>query len=283
MPELPEVETMRRGILPIVGSTVSAVTTPQIVYRPIVMRPAIATLRKRLIGQVVTDVRRLGKRVLVDFDSKQTLVLQPKMAGLVSIENVPSDAHTRLIICFGDGPVRALKYWDRRGLGTIHLWSAEELAEQLDSRRLGPDALEIAFDDFYKRLSLTKREIKPALLEQATIAGIGNLYASEILHLAKIHPQARGNQLTKRQYRRMYEAMRKILTEAILYEGSTLSDGSYRNALNKDGQYQNSHRVYNRAEQLCLTCKKITIERIVQTQRSTFFCSICQRPNREPD
>ena len=115
------------------------------------------------------------------------------------------------------------------------------------------------------------------MLDQKKVAGIGNLYASEILHLSRIDPETRSRDLSPRQVRRMAVAVKEVLLDAIEHEGSTLSDGTYRNALNKAGGYQNAHRVYDREGDLCPTCHRSEIVRIVQAQRSTFFCRRCQK------
>ena len=118
------------------------------------------------------------------------------------------------------------------------------------------------------------REIKVALLDQRALAGIGNLYAAEILHMAGIHPQDRCHQL--RIIERLHEAMQEVLQLAIEYEGSTLSDGTYRNALNRSGSFQNHHRVYGRTGETCFDCQDGKIQRIMQAQRSTVYCPTCQ-------
>jgi formamidopyrimidine-DNA glycosylase len=171
--------------------------------------------------------------------------------------------------------VRLLWFWDRRGLGTVRLFRDEELTTLVDGR-LGRDALEMTFDDWRQALEKTRRPIKVALLDQRLSAGIGNLYASEILHLAGIHPQAPAASISAARVRKLHAAVQSVLHDAILHEGSTLSDGTYRNALNQDGNYQNSHRVYDRADQGCRSCAS-PIRRIVQAQRSTFYCPRCQR------
>ena len=127
-----------------------------------------------------------------------------------------------------------------------------------------------------ERLGHSRRAIKVALLDQRAVAGIGNLYASEMLHVATFHPAAHCHRLNSEQWTRLHAAMRLVLEEAIRYEGSTLSDGTYRNALNESGGYQVHHRVYDRTEQPCPTCGRGTIQHIVQAQRSTFFCPQCQ-------
>jgi formamidopyrimidine-DNA glycosylase len=119
--------------------------------------------------------------------------------------------------------------------------------------------------------------VKVALLDQRAVAGVGNLYASEILHLARIHPARPCDELARRHWNAIAAAAREVLETAIRYEGSTLSDGTYRNALNKEGGYQNEHRVYAKAGEPCPRCRRGVIERIVQAQRSTFFCPRCQQ------
>ncbi len=224
----------------------------------------------------VVRTRRIGKRVLLDLDSSESLVFQPKMAGLLLVGQPPSEAHVRMRLFFECGSEPEVIYWDRRGLGTIHLWSLEQIEEHLGPSKLGPDALAISESDFRLAFCELKREVKPALLDQSKVAGIGNLYASEILYTAKVHPERRCNELNRSQWSRIYRASIDILQEAILREGSTLGDGTYRNAQNNPGEYQHQHKVYDRADDPCFRCKT-SILRIVQSQRSTFFCPRCQK------
>jgi formamidopyrimidine-DNA glycosylase len=151
------------------------------------------------------------------------------------------------------------------------------LQAALGAGALGPDALELTADALRQRLHTSRRAIKVALLDQRAVAGIGNLYASEILHHAAIDPRTRCTRLTRGQWEKIHAATQEVLRTAIKYEGSTLSDGTYRNALNQSGGYQNHHRVYDRAGESCPRCKNKLVRRIVQTQRSTFYCPGCQR------
>ena len=118
--------------------------------------------------------------------------------------------------------------------------------------------------------------IKVLLLDQKVVAGIGNLYASEILHVAKIHPATPANRLKADQVRRLRDATLAVLEEAIRNEGSTLGDAAYRTALNQNGRYQNKHLVYRHTDEICPTCGEVPIRQIVQAQRSTFYCPVCQ-------
>lgn len=232
-----------------------------------------------MAGQTVSDVRRLAKRVVFDLSSGESLAIEPRMTGLMLLADPPDRAHLRLRFDFdGGGPFGRLWFWDRRGLGTVRLYRAGELEQELGPDRLGPDALALSEAAWRERCAATKRPIKVALLDQKWVAGIGNLYASEILHAAKIHPSARASGLSCRQVSRLAKSAQRVLNDAIRYEGSTLNDFTYRNALNRNGRYQDRHRVYRREGASCRTCRRGTIERFVQSQRSTFFCPVCQQP-----
>ncbi|HWB01064.1 MAG TPA: bifunctional DNA-formamidopyrimidine glycosylase/DNA-(apurinic or apyrimidinic site) lyase [Pirellulales bacterium] len=277
MPELPEVETMRRGIAPVVGGAVVGIERPRCTRRPIAINPAFPTLRRRMLGRTITATRRIGKRVILDFDDGDSLVIEPRMTGLVTLAEPPTRDHVRLLLhIHGDSP-HELRFWDRRGLGTVRLVRADEFDQRYGLAKIGPDALAISAADLRGRMATSRREIKVALLDQRAVAGIGNLYASEILHLARVHPQTSCGELSNAQWKAIHAATRKVLAAAIRYEGSTLGDGTYRNALNQSGGYQNHHRVYGRASKPCPRCST-PVERIVQAQRSTFFCPRCQSP-----
>ena len=277
MPELPEVETMRRGILSIVGASIVIAQRTPCSKRPIAISPRIDRLNKRVAGQRIQRVDRLGKRVVVVTENADRIIFEPRMTGLVLISDPPTKEHLRFRMQLKSCPVKELLFWDRRGLGNVCCLTDAQYQQKLLSGKLGPDALVISLAQFRERFKKSGREVKVALLDQSAVAGIGNLYASEILHLAGVHPQARCNRLSGQQWEKIHSCMVEVLELAIEYEGSTLSDGTYRNALNKSGGYQNQHRVYDRAGQQCPTCTRAEIIRIVQCQRSTFFCKRCQK------
>ena len=277
MPELPEVETMRRGILAAVGSRILDATKLRCLRKPIDVSPRPAQFRRRVRGATITKLGRAGKRVVIWLDTDEAIVIEPRMTGLVLVVDPPTEEHLRWRLQLAGGRLDEILYWDRRGLGNVRLFSRREYDSRFGLEKLGPDALNITPADFRNRLGKSRREIKPALLDQRAVAGIGNLYASEILHVAGIHPQRSCAAMTARQWEALTAATHQVLEEAIRYEGSTLGDGTYRNALNKQGGYQNEHRVYDRGDQPCLRCESGTVKRIVQTQRSTFFCASCQK------
>lgn len=276
MPELPEVETMRRGVLEIVGAKISKAERTPCPKRPIVITPRIDRLNNRVVNRKIISVDRLGKRVVIRLDSDDRLIFEPRMTGLVLIAEPPTSEHLRFCLHLTKCPIKKLSFWDRRGLGNVTLLSAAQYETKLTDGKLGPDALEISPDEFPNRFRHSKREIKVALLDQKAVLGIGNLYASEILHLAGVHPQTRCDLVSKKQWQRVYDFMIQVFEVAIKYEGSTLSDGTYRNAINGEGSYQNEHRVYDREGETCPSCGKSKIIRIVQAQRATFFCKKCQ-------
>jgi formamidopyrimidine-DNA glycosylase len=282
VPELPEVETMVRGIRPaVLGRRITAVRACPNTCRPIALAPSFPEFADRQLGATVTGVRRLGKRVVLDLSNAANVVIEPRMTGLVLLADAPDLEHLRMEWRFaGRREFNTLWFWDRRGLGTVRCYAPGELVAAFGPHKLGPDALEMSLAEWRARCRGTSRAIKVALLDQKLVAGIGNLYASEILHLARIHPASMANALSTRQIARLNEAVQIVLAEAIRYEGSTLGDGTYRNALNKQGGYQNEHRVYDRHNDLCPTCQTGVIVRIVQAQRSTFYCPRCQKARR---
>ncbi len=296
MPELPEVETMRRGILETVGATIESADCPPCPRRPILMEPAIKDFDARVQGRTIEAINRRGKRVLIELDDDQVIVIEPRMTGLVLITAPPTREHLRWRLTLPTNPktranpktstkpktrgrnqhAREILFWDRRGLGTVRLLTREEFTERVDAK-LGPDALVFTAEHIQSKLRSSRRAVKVALLDQKVVAGIGNLYAAEILFLAGIDPRTRCDKLSGPQWRRIRSCTLAVLNEAIEHEGSTLSDGTYRNALNDPGGYQNCHRVYDRAALPCPRCHDGVIRRIVQAQRSTFFCPKCQR------
>ena len=283
MPELPEVETMVRGIRTAVeGRIIEDYVACPNSCRPLTMKPFLAVQRGLALGKRIVEVRRRAKRILLVLDDGGAFVIEPRMTGLLLLADPPDREHLRLVWhLVGGGAKTDLWFWDRRGLGTVSLYGQQEWERLLGPERLGPDALEMTVPQWQELCRSTSRPIKVALLDQMRVAGIGNLYASEILHVCGVDPRRRACGLVRGEIERLAVAVRQVLQEAIHYEGSTLSDGTYRNALNRAGGYQNQHRVYDRADLPCPRCGG-QIRRIVQAQRATFFCPGCQKRTRSP-
>lgn len=276
MPELPEVETMRRSLIGAEGATIRRIEKVDCPRKPIGITPRIDQLRRRAEKQKVIAIERVGKRVALRLANDERLIFEPRMTGLIVTGKSPDPIYLRVKVELTGADLDKFWFWDRRGLGKVLLYNAAEFAEAYSTDKLGPDGLVVTAGDYKERLGKSRREIKPALLDQKAVAGIGNIYAAEILHLAKVHPAARCDRLSRKQWSAIADATHEILELAIRYEGSSLGDGTYRNKLNQDGSYQLHHRVYGRANEACPRCKQ-PIKQIVQTQRSTFFCPGCQK------
>lgn len=268
---------MRRGILAAVGSHVTNVVKLRCTRLPIEITPSIDRFRRRVVGRTIEKIGRAGKRVVIHLNSGDAIVIEPRMAGLVLVGDAPTQEHLRFRIELSGGVQQAIDYWDRRGLGNVRLLSSEEVESQLGPSKLGPDALVITAELYREKLASSQREIKVALLDQRAVAGIGNIYAAEILHLIGVHPRRKCCDISKREWSAMADATHDVLNAAIRFKGSTLTNGLFRDASNKKGGYQKKHLVYGREGKPCTRCKRGTVERIVQAQRSTFFCAKCQK------
>jgi len=285
MPELPEVETMRRGIAHVAGLRIATVTLPRGTVRPISMQPGPHAMQRRLTGRTIAAVHRFGKRVAIELQprglterkraGREWLVIEPRMTGLMLVADPPTPAHVRMEIGLDSRQHPRLLFWDRRGLGTIRLLDERGLSAACGPDRLGPDGLSVTGDELRERLGGSRRAVKVALLDQHAVAGIGNIYAAEILFAAGIDPRVPCRRLSAARWEQIAAAARSILAEAVRLEGSTITDETYKTADNRSGQFQLQHRVYGREGDACRHCRTAVV-RIVQTQRSTFFCPECQ-------
>ncbi len=274
---------MRRGIAAIAGCRVQGLRKPRSRLQAIAIIPPLAQFRRRVVGRTIVAVGRVGKRVVLELDSGDRIVLEPRMTGLILLGDPPDARRVRLVFELSGSSAGELLFWDQRGLGVVRLTTAAQFHQRYGPERLGPDALELSADTLRERLQASRRAIKTALMDQRALAGVGNLYASEILHRAGVHPALPCRSLRPGQWKQIHAAMRKILATAVEREGSTLRDGAYRVARDRPGGYQQFHAVYGRAGQPCLRCDKGEIVRIVQSGRSSFFCPVCQRMPRGVD
>lgn len=279
MPELPEVETIARGLArSLAGRTVANVrlTRPDMIHGnggPV----------ETLVGRRVCEVRRCGKQVRMllgqGTDTELVIHVHLGMTGrlLVVPGGEPVAKHTHLFVRF-EGWDRELRFCDPRRFGGIWLVREQAAAASHDwkGRRLPPvgaDPLDLTLPALRKLLA-RKRRIKPLLMDQAPISGMGNIYCDEALFRAGIHPLTPASQLGAEAVRRLRLAIRRVLTEAIRAGGSSISD--YRNAENGRGSFQERHRVYGREGLPCPVCRS-PIERLVVAGRGTHVCPKCQR------
>ncbi|MGI8742099.1 MAG: bifunctional DNA-formamidopyrimidine glycosylase/DNA-(apurinic or apyrimidinic site) lyase [Bryobacteraceae bacterium] len=262
MPELPEVETVVRSLAPLlIGRRIVEANFSS----RFVVRQDFDELAGRVRGQVVHSVRRHGKFILVEL-TEGTLAIHLGMTGKLLMDARPGD-YTRALFELDRG---LLVYDDVRHLGRIE-WDIG-LPKRVE--KLGPDALAIQPDDFLALLRRRKAQIKPLLLNQRFLRGMGNIYTDEALFLARIHPKAESTRLRKDRALRLHQSMIDVLTLAIEHKGSSISD--YVDAEGNRGDFQSRHQVYGRKGQPCPRCGN-PIRRIVVAQRGTHYCARCQR------
>lgn len=255
MPELPEAETIVRSLrTPLTGRRIASAE--------FLSRRVSRDSPERLVGRTVADVRRYGKQIVVALDGLNVLV-KLGMTGSLLWNSEPGP-YTRAVIESDGG---RLCFDDIRQFGSLSLLDGEP-------DTLGPDPLETGPEEFVARLRSRDRAVKPLLLDQSFLRGIGNIYADEALFRAGLHPEARARRLTNERALELREAIVRLLTEAIEHRGSSISD--YVDAAGEKGGFQKLHRVYGREGEPCVVCGS-PVRRIVLAQRGTHFCPACQR------
>ncbi|MFN8186774.1 MAG: DNA-formamidopyrimidine glycosylase [Gaiellales bacterium] len=274
MPELPEVETVRRRLEPVLcGRRLERV---RILDDRLTHPEAAAAVAKRLEGEQVIGVSRRGKYLIFGLSSGAHLLVHLRMTGSFRCgENglAAADPHRRAVVRLDDGSDVAFR--DVRRFGTWTLLGPEELEPYLDAR-LGPEPLEASFTARSLRTALSVRRcpVKSALLDQRVAAGVGNIYADEALWHARIAPRRRSGTLTAEETRRLARSIRSVLRRGIARQGATVRD--YRDPAGEAGSMQNELSVYGQAGEPCPRCAT-SIERIVLSGRGTWFCPACQR------
>lgn len=274
MPELPEVETVRRTLLPVVAEQLIA---DCVVYYPRVLPlNTVDEFCTKISSRRIVDLQRHGKYLLFMLDAPECLVVHLRMTGqLVYVHEPvgPIPKHTSVQFLFNDGS--ELRFIDQRKFGTMYLLPVSELDKIHGLASLGPEPLtpQFTYAAFAKQLN-SPRAIKQILLDQSKIAGLGNIYCDEALYRAQIHPLRPGKSLSETEIRNLYTAIIAVLEEAIACHGTTIRD--YRTGSGDPGNFQNKLRVYHRTGQPCFVCGAL-IERIKVGGRSSHYCPNCQR------
>lgn len=264
MPELPEVETIVRALRPaLVGKTILAA---DLRWPRSLAAPSPEAFVKRVRGLRIESLSRRAKFINIQL-STFNLLIHLRMSGDLLLVNsdFPPAKHDRLHLRLSDDTT--LVFSDPRKFG--RLWLTADPDEVLG--KLGPEALDVSFTPqmFYERLHIRRRQLKPLLLDQTFIAGLGNIYTDEALHMARLHPLTLSNSVTETQADGLWRAVREVLEEGIRSNGTSI-DWVYRG-----GEFQNQLRVYGRAGQPCPVCAT-KIERLVIGQRGAHFCPACQ-------
>ena len=280
MPELPEVETVARGLQrEVAGRKILGVTLGKADF---IDNPA--ELERELPGRSITRVERYGKFLLLRLSVREeaqerngeaALLVHLGMTGLLMPQpvNEPQAKHTHVILLLGDG--RELRYIDPRRFGRIAYLAGDVLSREL--QRFGADPLEASPEEFARSIQPRRARIKALLLDQSVIRGVGNIYADESLWKAKIHPAQLGVRLGRAQNKELYARLQEILRKAIQLRGSSISD--FLDAEGVPGEYQLHHRVYGREGKPCFRCKT-TIRRAIVAGRSSYYCPNCQKAPR---
>jgi len=272
MPELPEVETITRKLRPIL--TGRAIEHVEVLWARTVDRPDLETFIAALTGARVQSIGRRGKYIQMALDTAQTFFVHLRMSGkfVVRDDGVDEDKHTRARLWIDDGTL--VCYVDPRKFGRFYL---------VDDPRdvvghLGPEPLSAAFsaDWLGEHLANRRGEIKRLLLDQRFLAGLGNIYVSEALWHARIDPRRIAGTLDEHETRRLHNAIVASLAAGIENGGTSLGDRQYVYPDGQLGRHQEQLRVYDRAGDQCPRCG-YALERIVQGQRSTYFCPVCQK------
>jgi formamidopyrimidine-DNA glycosylase len=273
MPELPEVETVARGLRAVLpGKRILEVRLGKTDF---IEDPA--ALERELPGRRISGVERYGKFLVVDFerangaDSQLSLLIHLGMTGqiLTCMPEARVAPHTHAFLALDDGS--ELRYTDIRRFGRIRILTNGEREDVLGP--LGLDPLEVSEEEFRTRISSRRARIKALLLDQHVLRGIGNIYTDESLWRARIHPKRIGANLKAEELRRLFGKVRDVLAEAIRLRGSSVSD--YVDAEGQPGEFQLRHRVYQREGKKCFRCRTL-IRRVIVAGRSSYFCPRCQ-------
>ena len=271
MPELPEVETIKRDLSKlIVGKKILAIETDSAKQ----VQPSLGAVKKAVVGATIKKIKRRAKLLQVFLSNGKILVIHLKLTGRLLVRKKGASRDDWQHVTFVLSGDRELRFADLRKFGWIRLVGNEkELGKMLTE--FGPEALDgLNLKEFQTILSSSSRPIKILLMDQKKIAGIGNLYVCDALFLAKIHPERKADGLNKKEIKRLFEAIEKVLKAGIKYRGA--SDQYYLDALGHKGLYQDHFLVYGRAGKKCLKCKD-KVEKTKLGGRGTYFCSTCQK------
>lgn len=273
MPELPEVETICRGLR---GRVLGRRIVAAKVVEPRLRTRVAAAFAKALAGRTITEVGRRAKYILIFLDNDAVWLTHLGMSGkLISVEEGrPRQKHDHIVVRLDGG--NELRYHDPRRFGLSLVTTRRELDSLPQLKTLGPEPLDGGFDAayLYAATRRSRRRIRDLLIDQTTIAGVGNIYANEILFHAGVRPTARALNIRRDKIERIAELTPKILTEAIRWCGTSFSD--YRDVDDRFGEFQKHLKVYDRERERCRACGAV-IKRVALGNRSAFYCPTCQK------
>ncbi len=257
MPELPEVETIRRDLLFLIGHRLEGVE----VYLPKMVRPSPEVFRRALEGRRLAGISRRGKLLIFDFGEKTLLVHLGLTGALIYQEDGRRPPHTHVVLSFEGG---SLLYTDLRQFGWLEVLESRRLPEHRFYASLGPDALGLDYPEFETRILRSRRAIKALLLDQKVIAGLGNIYTDEALFRAGIHPERKAASLSRAEVQALYQAVQEVLRRALELRGSSVRD--YVDGTGSPGRFQEEHLVYGKRGRPCPRCGTPLAYRVVATR-----------------
>lgn len=269
MPELPEVETIKRDLLKLViGKKILDIATDS----PKQIKPSLTKVKKRIVNTKITDLSRKAKMLIISLSSGDFLLVHLKMTGrlLFRKKSDPKDDWQHVTISLGRD--HQLRFSDSRKFGWVKLVSEKEF-ENI-TKDFGPEPEEMSLAEFQKVLDSSSRTIKALLLDQQKISGVGNIYVLDALNLAKIDPRRPANKINQNEARKLLDSVKKVLKAGIRYRGA--SDQYYLDALGQKGFYQDHFLVYNREGKACFNCRG-KIKKIKISGRGTYYCPSCQK------
>jgi len=287
MPELPEVETtvnfLKKKIL---GKKIKEVFVEA---EQLIKKPSLSRFKKLIKGKKIEKIERKGKNILFFLSQNLVLLFHLKLTGHLllgewkkekgkwvslkegPLKEDPINRFLRVIFVFEDGKMLALS--DLRKFAKIELGKTKEILKELE--KLGPDPLEISFEEFKKRIQKKKKsEIKKVLMDQEVISGVGNIYSVEALWEAKISPFRKVKDISEKELKKLFESLKKVLKLAIKLQGESISD--WRKPNGEKGNYDKIRKVYRKEGEKCQRCGKKILKK-TQAQRSTYFCANCQK------
>ncbi len=272
MPELPEVETIKEDLRKLVVG--SEIERARVLDASLVEQPSAQEFASRLEGVSITGARRRAKHLIVELDTGDSLVFQLKIGGQLLLVPPVEEPETDLMLVLDFDGDRRLFLRDETGFTRARLLDANELEERLSP--LGPEPFEEEFDAGYllRAIGSRKAQIKPLLLDQKVVSGIGNIYADEILYDARLHPRRKANTLTEGEWEALHAAIRSNLAAGVEHRGTTVR--LYKDVLDRPGEHQNYLRVFEEHGQPCPGCEGEVVREKV-SGRPSHFCSACQR------
>jgi formamidopyrimidine-DNA glycosylase len=280
VPELPEVETVRRGLEQrVVGRRIESVAVGR---ERTVRRTSAQQVIDGLTGATLLAAGRRGKYLVAPLDTGDALMVHLRMSGqlLLAEAGAPRPPHTHVVMALAGDPPQELWFVDPRTFGEVVVFDPDHVDVELpELATMGVDPLADVLDvgTLTAIVRGRRRQLKALLLDQHVIAGIGNIYADEILHAARLHPDRRSDTLATAEIRRLHDATHVVLRAAVGAGGSTLRDARYLDLMGSAGTYQDDHRVYGRTGERCSTCGRGMIRRTIVNGRSTHHCPVCQR------